>query len=77
MNIDHQEVIDATLATVGSKVTYSSAGAAVVSWVLNSDLAVLVSLSLGIAGFLINWYYRYKADKRAQAEHYAKMGMYE
>ena len=37
----------------------------------------LAGLLLGVAGFLLNWHYKHKADKRAIEEHYRKMGMYE
>jgi hypothetical protein len=28
---------------------------------------------LGVGGFLLNWYYRHKEDKRQQAEHERRM----
>ena len=69
--------IDATLASVGSKATYTGAGASVVSWVLSSEFGILFGLALGLAGFGINWYYRHKQDRRDQAEHERRMGLYE
>lgn len=77
MNIETKDAVDAAMAAVGSKVTYGGAGASVAGWLLSSEFAVLSGLILGLAGFLLNWYYRHKADKRAQAEHAAKMGFYE
>jgi len=77
MKIETKDAVEGALAALGSKVTYGGAGASVAGWLLSSQFAVLSGLILGLAGFFLNWYYRHKADKRAQAEHYAKMGMYE
>lgn len=77
MNIETKDAVEGAMAALGSKVTYGGAGASVAGWLLSSEFAVLCGLVLGVAGFLLNWYYRHKADKRAVAEHYAKMGMYE
>ena len=72
-----KEAIEGAMAALGSKVTYGGVGASVAGWMLSSEFAALAGLVLGLAGFALNWYYRHKADKRAQAEHFAKMGMYE
>ena len=72
-----KETIEAALAAVGSKATYGGAGATVAGWLLSNEFAVLAGLALGLAGFVVNWYYRHKADKRAAAEHFAKMGFYD
>ena len=77
MNIETKDAVDGALAALGSKATYGGAGASVAGWILSSEFAVLSGLVLGLAGFLLNWYYRHKADKRAMAEHAAKMGFYE
>ena len=42
-------------------------------WFLSSEFAVLVGLILGVAGFLVNWYYRAKDDRRNQIEHDERM----
>lgn len=69
--------IDATMAAIGSKATYTGAGASVMGWMLSSEFGVLIGLMLGIGGFALNWYYRHKEDKRQQAEHDRRMGLYE
>lgn len=77
MSIETKDAVDGALAALGSKATYSGAGASVAGWLLSSEFAVLSGLILGLAGFLLNWFYKHKADRRAQAEHAAKMGFYE
>ena len=77
MTPEQQATIDATIASVGSKATYTGAGASVVGWVLSSEFGVFCGLMLGIGGFLVNWYYKHKQDRREQAEHERRMGLYE
>lgn len=77
MSPEKQIAVETTAAALGSKATYAGSGGAVVGWLLSNEFAVLAGLLLGVAGFLVNWYYRYKADRRAQREHEARMGLYE
>lgn len=69
--------IEATLAAVGSKATYTGAGASVLGWLMSSQAGILFGIILGVGGFMVNWYYRAKEDKRQQAEHERRMGLYE
>lgn len=68
-----QATVDATLATVGSKATYTGASASVLGWMFSSEFGVLFGLFLGLAGLAVNWYYRAKEDKRQQLEHERRM----
>lgn len=77
MTPEQQTAFDATMAAAGSKATYTGATTSVVGWVLSSEFGVLVGLLLGVGGFAINWYYKHKQDKREQAEHDRRMGLYE
>ena len=81
------QTVDAALAAVGSKSTYAGASVTVTGWLLSSEFAVLVGMLLGLAGFIVNWYYRHRAtlteirlleaqDAREREEHAAKMEMY-
>lgn len=74
---EQQATFDATMAAAGSKATYTGATASVVGWVLSSEFGILVGLLLGVGGFIVNWYYKHKQDKREQAEHERRMGLYE
>ena len=79
-----RETIEAGVAAVSSKVTYTGAGATVASWILSSEFGVLAGLFLGVAGLLVNWYFKRRQDRREQdfqrrqdereqAEHLARM----
>ena len=79
--------VDTALATIGSKSTYAGASVTVTGWLLSSEFAVLVGMLLGLAGFLVNWYYRHKLtnteirlreaqEQREREEHAAKMELY-
>lgn len=69
-------MVETTAAALGSKATYTGAGMTLSGWLLSSEFAVLAGLILGVAGFLVNWYYKHKADRRAQREHEARMWLY-
>ncbi len=77
MTPEHQATFDTTMAAAGSKATYGGASTTVVAWVLSSEFGILVGVLLGLGGFIVNWYYRHKQDKREQAEHDRRMGFYE
>lgn len=77
MTPEQHATLDATIASVGSKATYTGATTSVLSWVLSSEFGILFGLMLGLGGFIINWYYKHKQDKREQAEHNRRMGLYE
>ncbi len=77
MTPEQHATIDATIASVGSKATYTGATTSVLSWVLSSEFGILFGIALGLGGFIINWYYKHKQDRREQAEHDRRMGLYE
>lgn len=62
-----------TMAAIGSKATYTGASTSIVSWFLSSQFGVLAGVLIGIAGLMINWYYKYKQDKREEEEHKKRM----
>lgn len=68
-----QGALDGTLAAAGSKATYAGAGAFSVGWFLSSEFGILVGICMGTCGFLMNWYYSRKRDRREQAEHERRM----
>lgn len=69
---EHQ-TLDATMAALGSKATYTGASTSIVGWVLSSQFGVLAGILIGLAGLMINWYYKYKQDRREEAEHKRRM----
>lgn len=77
MDTNPQIAYEATMAAVGSKATYGGASATVASWFLSSEFGMLMGIVIGIAGLVINFYFKNKEDKRKQEEHNRRMGMYE
>ena len=71
------QTVDATMAAIGSKATYTGAGASILGWLMSSQAGILFGIMLGVGGFLVNWYYKHKEDKRQQLEHERRMGLYE
>lgn len=69
--------VETTISTAASKTTYMGAGMTIGGWLLSSQFAVLIGIVLGVAGFLVNWFYKYKQDRREQIEHNAKMAVLE
>lgn len=63
----------AALAALGSKATYTGASTTVVSWAISSEVGVVCGIAVGVAGLLVNWYYKAKQDRREQAEHEERM----
>jgi hypothetical protein len=73
MNEVKQTTLDATLAAVGSKATYTGAGTSVLGWWASSEAGVIIGIVLGIIGLALNWYFRRREDYRQEAEHQARM----
>jgi len=55
--------IDATLAAAGSKATYSGSATMIGAWLLSSEFALLVGMIVGVAGLLVQWYYKHKVSR--------------
>ncbi|MFH4320015.1 holin [Acinetobacter baumannii] len=70
---DNQQIIDTSTAiVVGKGATYGgSVVGAVSAYVGSIDLAFWLSVIIGLAGFLMNWYYARKKNKRDEIAHKA------
>lgn len=68
-----QEALEASIAASASKATYGGATTIGIGWLMSNEFAVLVGMVIGLAGFLVNLYYRWKQDRREEAEHKARM----
>lgn len=73
MSTTHNATFEATVAAAASKATYTGAGASVLGWLMSSQAGILFGIMLGVGGFIVNWYYKHKEDKRRQAEHERRM----
>ena len=71
--MDANTAADAAAAAVASKVTYGSAGLTGFGWLFSNEFAVFAGIVIGLLGFLVNWYYRHRADTRLAREHEARM----
>ena len=67
------DAIDATMAAVGTKATYTGVGVSGLGWFLSNEFFGLAGIMIGTAGFLITWYYKHKADRRHMHEHELRM----
>lgn len=65
--------IESAVAAGASKSTYVGSGMAVGGWLLSSEVAALMGIILGVLGLLINLAFRWRADRREQREHEARM----
>jgi hypothetical protein len=74
---EQQTAYETTMAAVGSKATYTGASTTVFAWMLSSEFGILLGIMLGLGGFIVNWYYKHKQDKREEVEHARRMGMYD
>lgn len=61
------------LAAAANKSTYVGAVTAVFGGMSSSDIAAFGGLTLAAAGFIINTYFRWRDDRRAQAESIKRM----
>ncbi|WP_440599757.1 holin [Acinetobacter soli] len=62
----------ATALVASKAVGYGGSLSGVVSaWLGSIDLVVWVSVIIAISGFLMNWYFARKKDKRDEIEHLA------
>jgi hypothetical protein len=68
--------VDATLATVGHRVTLGGVASAGFAWLLSSKGAAFVGIVGVFGGLFIQWYFQRRRDRREQDEHNARMGMY-
>lgn len=61
------EAAEAVAASVGTKATYTGSGVAVFAGLTSHDMIAVLGLGVAVAGFLLNWYYRHRADRRTAA----------
>ena len=73
MKSETVDAIDATMAAVGTKATYTGVGVSGLGWFLSNEFFGLAGILIGTAGLLITWYYKHKADRRHMHEHELRM----
>jgi hypothetical protein len=63
MNLPEQQQFADTVSHYASQAQYAGAGAAVFFGLTLSDWGFLVGILIGIAGFIVNVYYKHRAQK--------------
>ena len=71
------QTIDGTLAAAGWNTTKVGAAATGVGWLLSSQGASFVGICGILIGLGLQWYFGRRRDKREQAEHERRMGLYD
>jgi len=67
------EAVEAATAAVASKSTYAGAGSMIVGWMLSNEFTVVVGIVVAVAGLAVNWFYKAKANKRAEVLFQARL----
>ena len=75
MKSETVDAIDVTMAAVGTKATYTGVGVSGLGWFLSNEFFGLAGILIGLAGLMITWYYKHKADKRHTREHDLRVDM--
>ena len=71
-----ESTVDASIASLASKMTYTSAGSIGFGWLLSSEAAVFFGIIGVLTGNLVNWWFKRKADKREEEIHRLKVHEY-
>ena len=62
-----------TAVMVADKLTIAGSASSVLGWLTSSEAGVVIGILIGVTGLAINWYYKHRADKRAEIVHKAAM----
>lgn len=64
MEAFHQQI-----AAAAHKTSIAGSTVSVAGWATSSDLGMWAGIVIGIAGLVVNWYFKRQADKRNQESH--------
>jgi len=67
------ETLDTALAAGASKITGAGSAVTIFSWFTASNLGIWIGILIGVAGLILNWYYKQRHDQRARETHDALM----
>ena len=68
-----QESIEASVAAAASKATGAGSAVTFVGWLTSSNFGIWAGIVIGVAGLIVNWYFKHRSDKRASVAHDAYM----
>lgn len=68
-----QSAVEAALASHGNHVSAAGGAVSLTGLITQSWFIGLIGLMIALAGFMLQWYYQAKRDRREQKEHEARM----
>lgn len=68
----HQH-IEASISAAASKATGAGSAVTVLGFITSSNIGMWLGVLVGFSGLVVNWYFKRKADKRAEEAHQAYM----
>ena len=60
-------IVEKAVEQSADKVAYAASGGAFLAGMTASDIAAFAGIVIAMLTFFVNWYYKHKADKRAEA----------
>lgn len=62
---DHvRDAVEATVASAASKATGTGSAVTFLGWFTSSDFGMWAGIVIGVAGLVISWYFKHKAELR-------------
>ena len=58
-----------TIAATADKFTKAGSAGTLVGWLTSSEFGMWAGIVIGIAGLMVNWYFKRKMDRRNQEAH--------
>jgi len=65
--------VAASASTKATAWTYGGAGGGFIAHLLSIDILAWLGISIALGGFVVNWHYKRREDKRAQELHELKV----
>jgi cbb3-type cytochrome oxidase subunit 3 len=69
-------MVEVAASTVATKSMYAGGGVTVFGWVFQVSAATAIGLIITILGFLVNFYFQFRRNRREELEHKARMKGY-
>lgn len=66
-----QESIEASVAASASKATVAGSAVTTVGWLTSSNFGMWAGIAIGLAGLLVNTFFKFRSDRRANEAHKA------
>jgi hypothetical protein len=62
-----------SLEGFANKATYTGAGASILGWIAASDITASLGMVVAVGGFVTNFFFKWREDRRRQKEHEVRM----